>query len=138
MKYYSTQRPVMPGSYPKPQGNKVEEICNFDERKFCPEIGEDAWGWIEYKLPLSPVLARDWELVTAKDWVIIPKSKFIQWIYDNYNVPGDNRTLAPAMLDGIIDYAEEMTCREGTAAAQEFLHRMLPSLPEDVIRRVEL
>ena len=26
------------------------------------------------------------------------KDEFRQWIYDNYNVPGDNCTLAPAML----------------------------------------
>lgn len=36
------------------------------------------------------------------------KAEFRQWIYDNYNVPGNNCTLAPAMLDGILDYAEEM------------------------------
>lgn len=28
-RYYSTQRPVMPGGYPKPQNNKVLEIENF-------------------------------------------------------------------------------------------------------------
>lgn len=36
------------------------------------------------------------------------KDEFRQWIYDNYNVPGNNCTLAPAMLDGILDYAENM------------------------------
>lgn len=36
------------------------------------------------------------------------KAEFRQWIYDNYNVPGNNCTLAPAMLEGILDYAEEM------------------------------
>ena len=30
MRYYSTQRPIMPGSYPKPAGNPVVEIRNFD------------------------------------------------------------------------------------------------------------
>ena len=35
------------------------------------------------------------------------KDEFRQWIYDNYNVPGNNCTLSPAMLDGILDYAEK-------------------------------
>ena len=40
------------------------------------------------------------------------KDEFRQWIYDNYNVPGNNCTLAPAMLDGILDYAENMEGEE--------------------------
>lgn len=64
--------------------------------------------------------------------------EFRQWIYDNYNVPGNNCTLAPQMLDNILDYAEEMADCEGGAAAYMFLHRMLPSLPEKDVRRVEL
>ena len=63
MRYYSTQRPVVPGSYPKPIGNTVKEVVNFDERTFCPTIGREAWGYIDYELPLSPVIARDMELV---------------------------------------------------------------------------
>lgn len=45
MRYYSTQRPIMPGSYPKPAGNPVVEIRNFDARVFCGEIGREAWGY---------------------------------------------------------------------------------------------
>ena len=33
-RYYSTQRPVMPGSYPEPRNNKVLKIENFDHKKF--------------------------------------------------------------------------------------------------------
>lgn len=33
-KYYSTQRPIMPGGYPKPKNNEVLEIENFDNKKF--------------------------------------------------------------------------------------------------------
>ena len=57
------------------------------------------------------------------------KTEFRQWIYDNYNVPGDNCTLAPAMLDSILDYAEGI--------GPEQLCAMFPSLPENVLRRVE-
>ena len=46
------------------------------------------------------------------------KDEFRQWIYDNYNVPGDNCTLAPAMLDGILDYAEGiLTASRKTSAS---------------------
>ena len=57
---------------------------------------------------------------------IMSKDEFRQWIYDNYNVPGDNCTLAPAMLDGILDYAEGMEPEE----QYSFLCTMFPSLPE--------
>lgn len=60
------------------------------------------------------------------------KDEFRQWIYDNYNVPGNNCTLAPAMLDGILDYAENMEGEE----QYHFLCEMFPSLPESVLCRV--
>ena len=52
-RYYSTQRPVMPGGYPKPQNNEVLEIKNFDNKKFVEEVGCQAWGYIEYEKPLG-------------------------------------------------------------------------------------
>jgi len=65
MRYYSTQRPVGPGSFPKPQGNRVIGIVNFDTKTACEEIGQEAWGYIDYDLPLSPILAADYELTPA-------------------------------------------------------------------------
>lgn len=61
------------------------------------------------------------------------KDEFRQWIYDNYNVPGDNCTLAPQMLDGILDYADNMEAGEEQYL---FLCSMFPSLPESIIRSV--
>ena len=43
MKYYSTQRPITPGSYPKSPFNEVLQVFNFDARTYCEEIGRDAW-----------------------------------------------------------------------------------------------
>lgn len=60
------------------------------------------------------------------------KQQFRQWIYDNYNVPDNNCTMGPAMLDNILDYAEEMESEE----QYRFLCTMLTSLPESVIRTV--
>ena len=48
MRYYSTQRPVAPGTFPKPKDNKILEIHNFDKRIPCKEPGRDCWGYIDY------------------------------------------------------------------------------------------
>lgn len=66
-KYYSTERPVMPGSFPKPQGNTVLNIENFNDCSYVGKIGREAWGFIEYEKPISPVLLDDYELVAASD-----------------------------------------------------------------------
>lgn len=66
MRYYSTQRPVAPGNYPKPEGNPVLEIVNFDHRIHCEEVDREAWGYIKYEYPLTKSEAKRWELVPEK------------------------------------------------------------------------
>lgn len=63
MRYYSTQRPVTPGSYPGSYA--VEEIVNFDQKTFCDEIGREAWGYIDFAAPLPEGEAQKWELTQA-------------------------------------------------------------------------
>ena len=63
MKYFSTQRPIAPGPFPKPEGNRVLEIHNYDERTYCEEAGRDCWGYIEYEYPLTEKQAVDYELI---------------------------------------------------------------------------
>ena len=41
-RYYSTQRPLCLGAFPKPQGNKVLEVKNFDGKTYCGEIDKQA------------------------------------------------------------------------------------------------
>ena len=53
MRYYSTQAPLSPGTYPQPVGNKILEIHNFDEKTYCKEPDRDCWGYIDYEQPLS-------------------------------------------------------------------------------------
>lgn len=64
---------------------------------------------------------------------IMGKDDFRKWIYENCNVPGNNCTLAPAMLDGILDYAD------GMDGEQRFIlfNTVFPSIPTDIIRRVD-
>lgn len=60
VKYYSTQRPVMPGSFPKK--TVVEKIENFNTKTYCEEIGREAWGFIEYRELLTKEEADAYEL----------------------------------------------------------------------------
>lgn len=64
-RYYSTQRPVMPGAYPKTKNNQVANIHNFDSREYVPEIGRQAWGYIECEKPLTGRDAENYELAPA-------------------------------------------------------------------------
>lgn len=62
MRYYSTQRPVGPGTFPDGQPHTIH---NFDSRTFIPEIGREAWGYIDYDAPLTAQAARAYELTPA-------------------------------------------------------------------------
>lgn len=52
-RYYSPLRPLSLGTFPKPQGNEILHIENFEERQNVPEIARQAWGYIEYKEALT-------------------------------------------------------------------------------------
>ena len=80
-RYYSTQRPVLPGGFP--EKDKVERIQNFDHKEFCKEIGDEAWGFIEYSEPLTKEQADAYELTLAgmKTFWCVTTS-----VYDNGNV----------------------------------------------------
>ena len=60
MRYYSTQRPIVPGSVP---GEGLTEIHNFDDKTFCPAIEREAWGWAEYDHALTAAEVERYELV---------------------------------------------------------------------------
>ena len=63
MRYYSTQRPVTPGSYPR--NYSVKAIHNFEQKTFCEEIGCEAWGYIEFTACIPEAEAERWELTIA-------------------------------------------------------------------------
>ena len=60
-KYYSIMRPIGIGTYPA--GAHVSNIVNFHERKYVPEIGREAWGYIEFSHTLSKQNQIDYELL---------------------------------------------------------------------------
>lgn len=59
-RYYSTQRPISPGTFP----GKPSEIHNYDVRTDTglPHVGM-AWGWLIYPEPLTVKDSSDYELV---------------------------------------------------------------------------
>lgn len=67
MRYYSTQRPIVPGSYPKPKYNKVLDLFNYEGKTYCEEINMEAWGYVDYEKPLGEKDAKDYELVSASE-----------------------------------------------------------------------
>lgn len=60
-RYYSTQRPISPGTYPNGE-NKPVSIENFDERQPVENGQLQAWGYLEYAEPLSQKEMKDYEL----------------------------------------------------------------------------
>lgn len=68
MKYYSTQRPLMPGCCPRAG---VQEVVNFNDKKFCDEIGCEAWGFVEYNRELTQDEIDDYELVPAGMHILV-------------------------------------------------------------------
>lgn len=60
VKYYSTQRPILPGGFPSK--SEVVKIENFETKLFCEDIGRKAWGYIEYAAELTKEEAEAYEL----------------------------------------------------------------------------
>lgn len=52
-RYYSTQRPVDIGTFPKPLGNEPIEIQNYDQRTPVEDGAFMAWGVLTYANPLT-------------------------------------------------------------------------------------
>lgn len=66
-KYYSTQRPVDIGTYPKPPHNAPDEIVNYDQRIPVEGGAFLAWGHLTYTKPLTERQTADYELRPAPD-----------------------------------------------------------------------
>ena len=66
-KYYSTQRPVDIGTFPKPPHNAPDEIVNYDQRIPVEGGAFLAWGHLTYTRPLTERQTADYELRPAPD-----------------------------------------------------------------------
>ena len=65
--YFSIMRPVSIGTYPK---DGMQEFKNFRKRKYCPEIGQEAWGVLKYDRELTPEECENYELVELQEIIL--------------------------------------------------------------------
>lgn len=63
-RYYSTQRPIAPGTFPKGENAPVT-VENFDDRIPVENGQMQAWGYLEYLKPLTAKQQSDYELKPA-------------------------------------------------------------------------
>lgn len=61
-KYYSTQRPIEPGTYPEPPENELRGILRYRSRTPVEGGAFQAWGELNYAHPLSDRQLYDYEL----------------------------------------------------------------------------
>ena len=73
-RYYSTQRPVDIGTFPKPSRNAPDEIVNYDQRVPVENGAFMAWGYLTYTRPLTKRQTSDYELRPAPDNPDRPRS----------------------------------------------------------------
>ena len=73
-KYYSTQRPVDIGTFPKPPRNAPDEIVNYDQRVPVENGAFLAWGHLTSTRPLTKRQTSDYELRPAPDNPDRPRS----------------------------------------------------------------
>ena len=66
-RYYSTQRPVDLGTYPKEPDNPLVGFLNYDDRISVEHGAYRAWGEVIYRFPLTPEQIYAYELRPARD-----------------------------------------------------------------------
>lgn len=66
-KYYSTQRPVDIGTFPKEPGNEPDKIINYDQRVPVEGGAFLAWGELTYTKPLTEKELYSYELRASRD-----------------------------------------------------------------------
>lgn len=64
VKYYSTQRPITPGSIPTPWYNRIVKVVNFECKQWV-RSNMKAWGYVIYEHELSYADEKGYELVKA-------------------------------------------------------------------------
>ena len=67
-KYYSINRPVSIGTYPK---NGFQGFENYNFRKWIGEINHDAWGELYYDRVLTEKEENDYELIASHNEMIL-------------------------------------------------------------------
>lgn len=128
MKYYSTHRPLSPGSFPVPprsggaewNGIKVLSVTNYSDRQLVPSIGRMAWGEIEYSAPIPARDADDYELIPDPN-----ETKLSETVY---------RDVVIAVINAYIEVMGRDAWNNKTAEQQ---HDIIMTLVRDALNALE-
>lgn len=123
--YYSTQRPIGPGTYPKPQNNKVIEIKNFDKKEKIEKEDINAYGYIKYEKPLMPAAAKAYELSLA-----LAQDETKETIEENKETEEPN--LAAKTDEEIINAAIKKIQEQQDGWSDVLKNFLLTELPKDI------
>jgi hypothetical protein len=141
-KYYSTQRPVDIGTFPKTE-NGPAKIVNFDKREGVENGRFQAWGYLLYTKPLTEKQISDFELRAAPGnpdqlrltpeqleqqvqivgkWEQakhIPDGKRLTWWYPDFGVFVKNEFVTDAALAGRYEKIVESKARAAKKSAEK-------------------
>lgn len=126
-KYYNTQRPIGPGTYPKPQDNKVIEIKNFDKKEKIENENISAYGYIKYEKPLMPAAAKAYELTLA-----LAKDETKETIEVNKKTEQPITNLTAMTDEKIIEAAIKKISNEEDGWNDVLKNFLLAELPKDI------
>ena len=62
IRYYSTQRPISIGTFPKPIGNEIINIVCYNEKSYSANLKCEAYGYVIYTKELTDKEVSDYEL----------------------------------------------------------------------------
>lgn len=125
--YYSTQRPIGPGTYPKPQNNKVIEIKKFDKKEKIENENISAYGYIKYEKPLMPAAAKAYELTLA-----LAKDETKETIEVNKKTEQPITNLTAMTDEKIIEAAIKKISNEKDGWNDVLKNFLLAELPKDI------
>ena len=136
-RYYSTQRPVDIGTYPKEADNPLVGFLNYDDRISVEHGAYRAWGEVIYRFPLTPEQIYAYELRPARDNPDVRRTMKAQaqvvgrW-EDNNRIPPSRRL---TQCVGISNYTfgdrvtpEQLAGRYRLAEDIPFVSRRAPGL----------
>lgn len=104
-KYYSTQRPVDIGTFPKTENGPLRFV-NFDSREDVEQGQLKAWGYLVYDAPLTEKQISDYELRGASD---NPDMK--GRIQEQTQSRGERKTISARLAEGVAQAAKDNAIR---------------------------
>lgn len=108
-RYYSTQRPVDIGTFPKTE-NGLLYLVNFDKRESVEQGRFLAWGYLVYDAPLTEKQMADYELRAAPG---NPDRKA------PIQEPGESKSIADRLAEGAKQAARDNVARPTPAKGTE-------------------